>query len=51
MTSIAKNDKIVDNMISEMYRIKKNQLKKFKILNESKSQNKLLGDVIEDYKS
>ena len=32
-----------------MYRIKKNQLKKFKILNESKSQNKLLGEYIVHY--
>jgi len=51
MTSIAKNDKIVNNMMWEMYRIKKNQLKNFKKLNESKSQNELLHDVVEDYKS
>ena len=51
MTSLAKNDIIVNNMMNEMYRIKKNQLKNFKNLNESKSQNKLLKDVVEDYKS
>lgn len=51
MTSIAKNDNVVNNMMREMYRIKKNQLKNFKNLNESKSQNELLEDVVEDYKS
>ena len=51
MTAIAKNDKVVNNMMREMYRIKKNQLKNFKNLNESKSQNELLEDVVEDYKS
>ena len=51
MTSIAKNDKVVNNMMREMYRIKKNQLKNFKKLNKSKSQNELLEDVVEDYKS
>ena len=34
MTAIAKNDKVVNNMMREMYRIKKNQLKNFKNLNE-----------------
>ena len=51
MSVIAKNDIIIKNMINEMYKIKRNQLKNFKKLNESKSQNELLEDVIDDYKS
>jgi len=51
MTSIAKNDMVVDTMMREMYKIKQNQLKNFKKLNKSKSQNELLEDVVEDYKS
>tara|TARA_B100001093_G_scaffold505391_1_gene562667 strand:- start:478 stop:825 length:348 start_codon:yes stop_codon:yes gene_type:complete len=51
MSVIAKNDIIIKNMINEMYKIKRNQLKNFKKLNKSKSQNELLEDVIDDYKS
>ena len=51
MTSIAKNDMVVNTMMREMYKIKKNQLKNFKKLNKSKLQNELLEDVVEDYKS